>query len=97
MSNLRPIKEVYGARICDENHRHQYILLKEWMLKPLWVQNSLGIAIPTHKLPGVVAQFNSSPNPVTPKAITLAFGPRRILIANKIDEPGFEYELQIVS
>lgn len=98
MSKLRPVNEVYGTRIRAEYCKHEYILLKEWMLKPLWLQYSLGIAVPTHKLAGTVSNFAVEGESLATRQITVAFiGPRKILIANRIDEPGFEYELQIVS
>ena len=44
---LRPINQVYGSVLrvyAPESLRE--LLLKEWMLRPLWVQHSIGVKQP---------------------------------------------------
>lgn len=96
MSNLRPVNEVYGMRIRASGTAFQSVLLKEWMLKPLWLQYALGVERPVHKLPGVVAEFTKESQTNRTSRICINFEDHIYLVLERIDEPQYEYQLVIV-
>lgn len=95
MSKLRPVNQVAGTRLRAPR-RPEYVLLKEWMLKPLWVQLSLGIAVPVHKLPGVVSNFCTGHEPGMASKIRIDFATGADLYLEYINEPECDYQLVIV-
>lgn len=94
MNNLRPVNQVAGTRLRAPR-RPEYVLLKEWMLKPLWLQYSLGIQLPKHKLAGVVSTFCTGQEPGMPSKIRIDFVAGIDLYLEYINEPGCEYQLVI--
>lgn len=96
MSKLRPINLVYGTAIRSEFVTHEYVLLKEWMLKPLWLKHSLGIKNPVLKLQGMCTNFRvGNESRLATKRITISFTAPIYLMLDRIDEPGCTYQLRI--
>lgn len=96
MSKLRPVNQVYGTRLRAPGCHHEYVLLKEWMLKPLWLQYALGIPMPKHKLPGVVSNYCTGEEPGITSRICVDFFTSAHLYLEYIGEPGCDYQLLIV-
>ena len=92
---LRPIKNVYGNRIHAKGETHKSVLLKEWMLKPLYAQYMLGIPEPVFKLSGIVSDFTNSTGTLSNLFVNLSFNGVALLKLEPCDEPGFEYQLAI--
>lgn len=92
---LRHISRVCGNRIHEKGVTHKYVLLKEWMLKPLYAQYLVGIPEPVFKMPGIVSELTNSTTQVTTPFVPLSFTSRIRLVLEPCNEPGFEYQLVI--
>lgn len=87
-----------GRSISSAFDRHVYIVLEESWIKQLRTQYMLGIEEPLLRLPGVLGKYktNSEYRLNTahyPEGVS-RFKPR--IIADRIDEPGCEWQLRLI-
>lgn len=87
-----------GKSITSGFDGHVYIVLEEAWIKQLRTQYMLGIKEPLLRLPGVLGKYKTNSEyrlstAYYPEGIS-RFKPR--IIADRIDEPGCEWQLRLI-
>lgn len=87
-----------GRSITSGFDGHVYIVLEEAWIKQLRTQYMLGIKEPLLRLPGVLGKYKTNSEyrlstAYYPEGIS-RFKPR--IIADRIDEPGCEWQLRLI-
>lgn len=87
-----------GRSITSGFDGHVYIVLEESWIKQLRTQYMLGIKEPLLRLPGVLGKYKTNSEyrlstAYYPEGIS-RFKPR--IIADRIDEPGCEWQLRLI-
>lgn len=94
---LRPVNQVYGSvlRVYAADSLRE-LLLKEWMLRPLWLQHSIGV-----KQPKVFIEFGHS-RPITnfvrlpPKTLLVSFKENLWIKVEESSDPNYELQLLLL-
>lgn len=87
-----------GRSITASFNQHVYIVLEESWLKQLRAQYALGIEEPVLRLPEVLGKFKTNSD----YRLSTAYYPEGIgnfrprIIADRINEPGCEWQLRLV-
>lgn len=94
---LRPINQVYGSvlRVYAPESLSE-LLLKEWMLRPLWLQYSIGVKQPKvfiefgHRRP--IKNFVRLP----PKTLRVSFIENLSIKVEESSDPNYELQLLLL-
>lgn len=85
-----------GKSITDRKHNHVFITLEESWLKQLYIQYMLGIEEPVLRLPGVLGKYKTNSEFRIPTLGFIGKGFKPRIAADRINEPGCEWQLRII-
>lgn len=85
-----------GLSITDPKHSFMFISLEESWLKQLYVQYMIGIDEPILRLPGVLGKFKTNSEFYIPALRFVGQGFNLGITANRINEPGCEWQLKLI-
>lgn len=89
---------IVGKSITSGFDGHVYIVLEESWIKQLRAQYMLGVPEPLLRLPGVIGKYKTNSD----YQLTSGYFPEGLarskprIIADRIDEPGCEWQLRVI-